>query len=384
MGINDFFTSVVPLLKQRDEPIKILLEEGDKAEVFNEKMYDIINTLEVNNSIDFINSNVPSKLDFFEELINLYCKQVYQSSLGEVDVFSNNVDGFQSKIKKDNILSFDGTKLNVYSFGNSNKDSIIIILPTGMPMLIMKSWIEKLMLDYNVITWETRGMFSEFNEIDNNQKLDVSSQIKDLKSIFAFYSIHKIHIFGVCQGVNLALEACKEFKDIVISSSMWHGDYNWRDKNKLTFVQTNFMQMMEIAKGLDDVSSLRSIMCSPKSLKKLLNDYTIEMLPNVMYPYISDRIFSNFIKLSNNLLALDLSINIDKIEQRVLIVTSNDDQTAHPEGSKELNTILENSELYVRSKGSHISFFDAPNELVNVFYDFFIKNQDFNLNTIIL
>jgi len=379
MIVSDFFISIIPLLKQKGKSVRIIFDKVVKNENLYNNIFHIIKSLKLTEYINFVENSVDD-FDFFEEMIHLYISHYYEeiSNLNIQEINKNlkgntniiSIDDCNGLGQKNIISSLDSTKLIVYSFGDNNKIPIVIILPSGMPMQIMKTWIKKLMLSYYVITWETRGMFSQIN-ISEDIGLDVENQLEDLESIFNFFRLESVHVFGVCQGANLALHACGKFKEIINSASMWHGDYNWNDDSKFTFVQKNFVQMIQIAKGLDDVSLLRGIMCNPKSIDKLLETYSIEILPNVMYPYISDKIFCNFIKLSENIISKNLLETTNKISQKVLVITSTEDQTAHPSGSIKLNSHLSNSELYIRKNGNHISFFEAPEELIEVFSGFF-------------
>ena len=66
----------------------------------------------------------------------------------------------------------------------------------------------------------------------------------------------------------------------------------------------------------------------------------------------------------------DSNMAVDDIEQKVLVVTSKEDTTAHPKGSKRLSERLKNKMFYEREIGNHASLFDAPKELQQVFANF--------------
>lgn len=372
--ISDFLVNIKPLLKQRSKPLRILKQlELDTLGFYN-KLHDILKELGIYDCIDLIKSK-PNDFDLYEAIVNTFCDD-YFVRLGDLDIpslksslmnYGDNSNHLEDRIKTQNLTSFDGTELNVFSYGNIDKKPIIIVLPTGLPMLIMKPWIEILANKYFVITWETRGMFK--SSIQNN--LNIQAQLEDLKYIIKFFNLDEVHLFGVCHGANLVLHACNEINSKITSASLWHGDFNWNDDDKLTFTQRNMKILLEMVDSQNDASSFRSIMSNPKSLSKLSTDYPLKMLPHIMYPYLTDQIFSSFMALSKDVLYLDLKQVADKVNQKVLIVTSAKDNTAHPAGSILLHDHLKNSEFHDRQIGSHISFFEAPEELYRTFSNFY-------------
>ena len=58
------------------------------------------------------------------------------------------------------------------------------------------------------------------------------------------------------------------------------------------------------------------------------------------------------------------------IRQPALVVTSEDDDTAHPAGSKHVAAALARSVLRVQSHGNHISLFRGPEHLLELAADF--------------
>ncbi len=375
--ISDFLVNIKPLLKQRNKPIRILKEVKLDLLGFYFKFYEILEEVGLYDNIDLIDTK-PDDFDLYEEVVNRFFNDHFVRA-GDLNIsdlktnlmnYGDHSSHLTDRINKHSLTSDDGTELNVFSYGNENNNPILIVLPTGMPMLIMKFWIEILSNEYFVVTWETRGMF---NLPVDNKELDfnIEAQLVDLEHVVEFFNLDKVHLFGVCHGSNLALHACHKLKEKITSVSFWHGDFNWNDDDKLTYIQQNMKRMLETANDQDDIPVLRSFMCNPKSISRLSTDYPIKMLPHILYPYITDQVFSNFVKLSKDVLYRDLNEIVNKVDQKVLVVTSSKDNTAHPAGSIELHSQLKNSEFHDRHEGSHISFFDAPKDLYEVFSNFY-------------
>ncbi len=372
--ISEFLVNIKSLLKQRSEQLRILKQVELDSKGFYTKLEEVLKELEIYNHVDFITSK-PNDFDLYEEIVNTFCND-YFTKLGNLDIdglkqhlmnYGNNPTHLVDRLKIQNLTSSDGTVLDVFSYGDVENSPIIIALPTGLPMLIMKPWIELLANKYFVITWETRGM----SKSSTTKQLDIPSQLEDLKNVIKFFNLEKVHLFGVCHGANLVLHACNEIDSKVISASLWHGDFNWNDDNKLTYIQQNMKRLLEMAGSQINISDLRNLMTNPKSIGKLSTDYPIKNLPHIMYPYLTDEIFSSFIKLSKDVMNRNLKEIVDKLNKKILIVTSSNDNTAHPEGSVLLHSFLKESEFYNREFGSHISFFEAPEELYSLFSNFY-------------
>lgn len=380
--ISDFLVNIKPLLKQRIKPIRMLKNADLDSRGFYPKFNEVLKELGIDDGIVFINTK-PNDFDLYEEIVNR-CSDDYLARLVDLDEeslkaslmnYGHHSNHLIDRLDKHHVTSFDGTGINVFSYGDVKNDPVVIVLPTGLPVQIMKPWIETLAENFFVVTWETRGMS---NSTANNN-LNIEGQLDDLEQIIEFFGLDIVHLFGVCHGANLALHACHKLEYKVVSASLWHGDFNWKDDSELTYTQQNMKRLLEMAKHTDDISGLRSLMSNPKSLNALLENYPMKMLPMIMYPYVSDQIFSNFLKLTRDILYRDLKEITTQVKQRVLVVTSAKDNTAHPAGSVLMHDHLENSEFHDRQEGSHMSFFDAPQELDGVFSEFYESNFAYSL-----
>lgn len=375
--ISDFLVNIKPLLKQRMKPIRVLKKAELDFYGFYPKFNEVLKELGMDDDIVFIKTK-PNDFDLYEEIVNRCCDD-YLVRLVDLDEdslkaslmnYGHHSNHLVDRLEKHHVTSFDGTELNVFSYGHVQNDPIVIVLPTGLPVQIMKPWIEILAQNFFVVTWETRGM----SRSTANNNLNIEGQLDDLEQIIEFFDLDVVHLFGVCHGANLALHACHKLEYKVVSASLWHGDFNWKDDSKLTYTQQNMKRLLEMANHTDDISGLRSLMSNPKSLSALLENYPMKMLPMIMYPYVTDQIFSNFLELTRDILYRDLKEIATQVKQRVFVVTSAEDNTAHSAGSGLMHSHLENSEFHDRQEGSHMSFFEAPRELQVIFSEFYESN----------
>jgi pimeloyl-ACP methyl ester carboxylesterase len=81
----------------------------------------------------------------------------------------------------------------------------------------------------------------------------------------------------------------------------------------------------------------------------------------VLYPYTSAELFYQYCRLNGTLARTDVEQYLASVKQPTLVVTSEDDETAHPQGSRQLAEGLPNAYLRVEEHGDHASLFYADN-----------------------
>ena len=69
----------------------------------------------------------------------------------------------------------------------------------------------------------------------------------------------------------------------------------------------------------------------------------------VLYPYTSAELFYRYCRLNGTLARTDVEQYLTSVKQPTLVVTSEDDETAHPQGSRQLAQGLPNACLRVEA-----------------------------------
>ncbi|WP_156168842.1 alpha/beta hydrolase family protein [Kordia jejudonensis] len=336
---------------------------------FNETMREIIKWNGIENYISLVATSYES-LSFYEKMAHITITDcieksntTFEANAEEINYILN--DHIATKVTKHTIISFDNTSLPVYTYGDEKKPTILLVLPCGMPWVIGQAWMQFLGENYHVITWETRNLFTEVTP--NITNFDVKAQSEDMVAIVRHFDKENVHIFGMCGGAILTMQSLTSYPSLFTSASVWHGDYNWRDNSILTIHQKNIKSTMMMAYGsLEEAEGIRELICTPRTIKTLAPHLGCIM----MYPFIDDKLLYTYSKINENIMAYDSNMVADDIQQKVLVVTSEEDTTAHPGGSLRLNERLKHKVFYQRKKGDHASLFDAPKELQQVFADF--------------
>ena len=77
----------------------------------------------------------------------------------------------------------------------------------------------------------------------------------------------------------------------------------------------------------------------------------------MLHPYATVELFSCYCALNGAVMGTDLRPHLSSVTAPVLVVTSEDDSTAHPEGSLLVARRLDRADTWIRPHGDHVSLF---------------------------
>ena len=207
--------------------------------------------------------------------------------------------------------------------------------------------------DYHVLTWESRGLFAETPGFDHLAS-DVVAQVGDLFAVMDHAGVEHAHLMGLCGGAVIALAAAATQPTRVTSLSLWHGDYELGANCPKTDHQHDLKALMIMAaESRESAESVRTAICH--SMSKALPD----LAHLVLYPYANAELMFRYGKLNGAIMDTDARPFMDRVTQPVLVVTAENDATAHPAGSRQAAERLANAVLRVEPHGDHISLFHA-------------------------
>ena len=278
---------------------------------------------------------------------------------------------FESYFKKVDVVSFDGILLRAYAGGKKDAKVVVVVPVCGMPVQLSERWLRYLAQDYYVITWESRGLFGEIADFDA-LTYDVESQAKDLFAVMDHFNVGCGHVMGLCGGAVIALIASSLAPERVSTLSLWHGDYELGLNCPKTRHQQDLLMLMSMAgKNRKQATSLQKLFAQPSVLNTMRND----VAHLILYPYASGELLFRYAKLNGSIMTANIKDRLEKVVQPTLVVTSEDDMTAHPEGSLRIADKLSNATLHVESHGNHLSLFDASPSITKLAKEFIEHKQ---------
>lgn len=100
--------------------------------------------------------------------------------------------------------------------------------------------------------------------------------------------------------------------------------------------------------------------------RSILANARADLAHVVLYPYATPEILFRYEKLNGCIMETDMSYVFSKMVHSTLIVTGEEDNTAHPAGSRIAAEKLRNAILHVEPRGDHRSFFDAEPKITEL------------------
>ncbi len=293
----------------------------------------------------------------------LMAPQTLRSEVDEITA-ETVADSFDVFFHKQTIVAADGMPLNVYDSGRG-AETVVLVPACGMPAALAESWMRYLAGDRRVLAWESRGLFGAAG-YHGDYAIDTEAQVGDLFSVLDHYGVCSAHVVGLCGGAVIALAAAASQPARISSLSLWHGAYAFASGCPRTRHQHDLIELMAIAAHSRVAArSVQAAFC-----QMALISTPTELAHLVLYPYVDPELFYRYCRLNGQLATTDVEPFLRGVNQPTLVVTSEDDDTAHPQGSIQVADGLSNARLRIEPHGDHASLFLADNTLMQVAVDF--------------
>jgi 3-oxoadipate enol-lactonase len=289
--------------------------------------------------------------------------EVEQMDLAEVASITTDVlkNRFEHRFLQSFIRSFDGSELATYCGGVPESDAVLILPPCGMPAKLIEPWLECLSEEWFVVTAETRGLFGpiEDSELSN---YDISSQSKDVFAVMDYFNVDRAHLFALCGGAVTALHAAAAQPERIKSLSLWHGDYELGPSHPKTNYQRHLKALMLAGRG----TRKQAAMLHSLFVTAMLVNLDAGLAHHILYPYATLELFHRYCKLNGAIQEFEVTPLLPTVAAPTLIVTSEDDDTAHPEGSRLVSQKIRNAILHVEPHGDHLSLYGASPRIAEI------------------
>lgn len=266
----------------------------------------------------------------------------------------------------------DGVPVRTYSAGDPRRATVVIAAACGMPAKLAEPWMRRLAGEYHVVTWETRGLFGDEAAAVRADGLahDARAQAADLFAVLDRWGARRAHVMGMCGGAVIALTAAAQQPERISSLSLWHGDFDLGRGCPKTKHQRDLKALLDMAtEGLVTPAALHRMLCDAT-----LKSASPDLAHLVLYPYATPDLLFRYCKLNGSLMGTDVSGLLGAVTQPVLVVTSEDDATTHPSGSRSVAAALPDATLHVAPHGDHISLFHGEPELIQLASDFIARH----------
>lgn len=347
----------------------------DQLSAVNSVIGRITSGLEMR-SLAVLGSEDIGRLSIFEQVLSNYVRpgryaglalQLAESRDDVVDALvADSVESSSNRFYlTSSARSDDGTRMPVYCAGRPSNRGVLLVLPCGMPIALAERWMEILSEEFFVLAWESRGLF-EIDSLFDSRPFSVAAQVEDLIAVMNHFEVREAHVMGLCGGAIIAATAASMRPDRIRSLSLWHGDYELGDRCPKTVHQSNLRALLAMAAVDRSAAAALHRFFSESAPPPVKRDYA----HLVLYPYSNVELLFRYARLNGEIMSTDINPVVKHIVQPTLVVTSEDDATAHPAGSLFISEAMKNSTLKVFPHGDHLTLFEANEETVSLAREF--------------
>ncbi|MYR83670.1 alpha/beta hydrolase [Streptomyces sp. SID685] len=291
--------------------------------------------------------------------------------LREVDsvVAAALTESFEGLSHRETVISADGAPLNVYAAGEG-EETVVLVPACGMPAALAEAWVRYFARNRRVLTWESRGLFGAAGP-GEEQATGIDAQAGDLFAVMDHHGATAAHVIGLCGGAAIALAAAAELPSRIRSLSLWHGAYGFGENYPMTAHQQGLIELMTTAaRSRTAAEAVHAAFC-----QAILTSTPPDVAHFVLYPYASPELLYRYCRLNLGITGTDVEPYLDRVGLPTLVVTSRDDDIAHPEGSQRVAAGLPRGQLRVEPHGDHISLFSADASLLRVAEEFMGRHR---------
>lgn len=262
----------------------------------------------------------------------------------------------------------DGSLLTALDAGPRDAPCLVFSPACAMSYRLCLPWIAALSGTYRCIVPQTRGTSERIADpADFDRRgYDVSHQAGDLLALIDDLTTGPVHLMGLCGGAVPAMVAAGREPTRIASLSLWHADLELGGEAEKTDHQVNLRAMLDLAgESRDTAAWMRDRLVSGP-----MKGVPDGVGPLVVRPYVTAELFYRYAKLTAATMHWDSRATAAALGQPALIVTSRDDHTAHPAGSRRLAEILPGARLVVADHGTHLDAFNATPDQVATLLSF--------------
>lgn len=264
----------------------------------------------------------------------------------------------------------DGAVITVAETGLPDAPPVVLSPACAMSHLLSRPWLRALADRYHCVVPETRG---SSERIENPDDFDargcgVAEQAADLAALIESLDAGPVHLMALCSGTAPALELAgpATTSGLIHSLSCWHPDVDFGTGSVKSEHQQSLRAVLDLAgESRETAGWMRERLTSGP-----MAGLPEPAAPLVVRPYVTDELFYRYARLTGATMHYDAGPNAAAVSVPTLVVTSRDDQTAHPAGAHRLAELVTDAELRVAEHGDHLNAFDATEQQVGWLTDF--------------
>jgi 3-oxoadipate enol-lactonase len=263
----------------------------------------------------------------------------------------------------------DGTVITAVETGLRQGPCVLISPPCALSYRLSLPWLRALRPACRCVIMQTRGTSERIEDAEgfDRRGYGVGHQVDDLLALTEELATGPVHLMGLCDGAAVALTAATRRPDLITSLSLWHAAVELGGEVDRTDHQINLCALLD----LGGESRATAAWLRGKLTSGPMSGVPERIGPLVVRPYATPELFYRYAKLTGATMRWDSRQTAAKVHRPCLVVTSQDDHTAHPAASQRLAEILPSARLVVAETGTHLDAFRATPRQVSCLTSFF-------------
>jgi 3-oxoadipate enol-lactonase len=265
----------------------------------------------------------------------------------------------------------DGTVITAVAAGSRDAPCVLISPPCALGYRLSLPWLRALRSSYRCVIMQPRGTSERIEDPGDFDRrgYGMDHQVADLLALTEELATGPVHLMGLCAGAAVALAAAAQRPGRVRSLSLWHADLELGGEAAKTDHQVNLRELVDLAgESRDTAAWLRGKLTSGP-----MTGVPEGIGPLVVRPYATTELFYRYAKLTGTTMHWDCRAAAARVSQPCLVVTSEDDDTAHPAGSQRLAEIVPGAQLVAAEHGTHLDAFRATAGQVSCLISFLAR-----------
>jgi pimeloyl-ACP methyl ester carboxylesterase len=254
----------------------------------------------------------------------------------------------------------DDTVLTAVEAGPAGAPWVLISPPPSMSYRLSLPWLRALSPSHRCLIGQTRGTSERIDDPADFDRRgsEVSDQAGDLLALLDELTTGPVHLMGICGGATVALEVAARRPGRIVSLSLWHPALELGAEVPRTDHEANLRALVGLAgESRDTAAWLRDRLTSGP-----MTGVPDRVGPLVVRPYATTELFYRYARLTGATMRWDSRRTAAAVSRPALVVTSENDSTAHPAVARRLAEVMPGARLVVTGHGTHLDAFRATAE----------------------
>lgn len=245
------------------------------------------------------------------------------------------------------VTTQDNTQITYAISGDdATKPWIVFVIPFGIRGDLAQVFFDFFSPTHNLLTWESRIIFSERDENVEQSEFMVEKHVADLSELMAICGIDKAILVGYCSGAGVSLKAAQTYPDKFEKLVLVSGEYTLLDKPEC---MTQF--------GLDIDSLLPIASEDAHSAQFIIDRLSFIKTPNVPdgvhLAFSNAHYFQQFAKSYLSYRELDCISLANQISHKTLLIAGEADLQTNVTSSQIIATHINGAQIHIDPNADH-------------------------------